>query len=105
MHVKDSYEAKYQFLITERESTALKYFNDCKLFTEYSYDVQDVYKNIDKQNADKERKTLLVFDDIFADMINNKKVKLIVTGLFIRGRKLNISLLRNHILRLQKMLD
>ena len=104
-HAKDPYEAKYQFLITERESTGLKHFNDCKLCIEYSYDAQDIYKNIDKINADKERKILLVFDDMFADMINNKKVKLIVTELFIRGRKLNISLLRNHILRFQKMLD
>ena len=105
MHAKDPYEANYQLLITERESTGLKHFNDCKLCIEYLYDVQDAYKNIDKKKADKERKILLVFDDIFADMINNKKVKLIVAELFISGRKLNISLLRNHILRFQKMLD
>ena len=54
--------------------------------------MQDVYNNIDKYNEDKECKILIVFDDITADMINNKKLNSIVTELFIRGRKLNISL-------------
>ena len=52
----------------------------------------DVYKNIDKYNIDKERKILIVFDDMIADMINNKKLNSVVTELFIRGRKLKISL-------------
>ena len=52
----------------------------------------DVYKNIDNYNPDKENKILLVFDDTIADMIHNKKLNSIVTELFIRGRKLNISL-------------
>ena len=51
-----------------------------------------VYKNIDKYNPDKENKILIVFDDMIADMINNKKLNSLVTELFIRGRKLNISL-------------
>ena len=84
--------AKYQFLINKRESTGLKYFNDPKAFIEYSNDMQDVYKNIDEYNVDKECKILIVFDDMIADMINNKKLNSIVTELFIRGRKLNISL-------------
>ena len=54
--------------------------------------MQAVYKNIDEYNANKERKILIVFDDIIADMINNKKLNSIVTELFIRGKKLNISL-------------
>ena len=54
--------------------------------------MQDVYKNIDEYNPDKENKILIVFDDMIADMINNKKLNSIVTELFIRGRKLNISL-------------
>ena len=51
-----------------------------------------VYKNIDDYNPDKENKILIVFDDMIADMIHNKKLNLIVTELFIRERKLNISL-------------
>ena len=54
--------------------------------------MQDVYKNIEEYNADKERKILIVFDDMIADMINNKKLNSVVTELLIRVRKLNISL-------------
>ena len=53
--------------------------------------MQNVYKNIDEYITDKERKTLIGFDDMIADMINNKKLNSIVTELFIRGRKLNSS--------------
>ena len=51
----------------------------------------DVYKNTDEYSVDKENKMLIVFDDMVADMIHNKKLNSIVTKLFIRGRKLNIS--------------
>ena len=51
-----------------------------------------VYKNIDNCDLNKENKILIVFDDMIADMMNNKKLNLIVTDLFIRCRKLNISL-------------
>ena len=54
--------------------------------------MQDVYKNIDEYNIDKEHKILIVFDDMIVDMINDKKLKSVVTELFIRGRKLNTSL-------------
>ena len=52
-YAKDSYEAKYQFLIKKRESTRLKHFNNPKAFIEYSNDVEDVNKNIDVYNIDK----------------------------------------------------
>ena len=54
--------------------------------------MQDVYKNIEEYNVDKEHKILIIFYDMIADMINNKKLNSIVTELFVRGRKLNISL-------------
>ena len=54
--------------------------------------MQDVYKNIEDYNLGKERKILIVFDDMIADMINNKKLNPIVIELFIRGRKVNISI-------------
>ena len=91
MYAKDQYEAKYQLLINKTESPGLKQFNDPKAFIEYSNDMQDVYKNIDEYNTAKERKILIVSDHMIADMINNKKLNSIVTELFIRGRKLNIS--------------
>ena len=92
LYAKDPYEAKYQFLINKRESTGLKHFNDPKAFIEYSNDMQDVYKNIEEYNVDKERKILIVFDGMIADMINNKKLNSVVTELFITDRKLNIFL-------------
>ena len=92
LYAKDPYEAKYQYLINKREGVGINHFNDPKAFIEYSNDMHDVYKNIDDYNPDKENKILIVFDDMIADMIHNKKLDSIVTELFIRGRKLNISL-------------
>ena len=94
LYAKDPYEDKYQYLINKRESVGLKHlkhFNDPKAFIEYSNDMHDVYKNIDNYNLNKENKVLIVFDDVVANMINNKKLNSIVTKLFIRCRKLNIS--------------
>ena len=54
--------------------------------------MHDVYKNIDEYNPDKKNKILIVFGDMIADMILNKKLNSILAELFIRGRKLNISL-------------
>ena len=54
--------------------------------------MHDVYKNIDEYNSDKENKILIVFDDMIVDMIHKKKLNSIITKLFIRDRKLNISL-------------
>ena len=92
LYAKDLYEDKYQFLIKKRENIGLKHFNDPKSFIEYSNDMRDVYKNINHYNPNKENKILIIFDNMIADMINNKKLNLIVTKLFIRRRKLNISL-------------
>ena len=92
LYAKDPYETKYQFLINKRGSTGLKHFKDPKAFIEYSNDMQDVYKNIDEYNIDKESEILIVFDNMIAPMINNKNLNSIVTELFIRRRKLNISL-------------
>ena len=82
LYAKDPYEGKYQYLTNKREGVGIDHFNDPKAFIEYSNDMQDVYKNIDEYNPDKENKILIVFDDMIADMIHNKKL----------NRKLNISL-------------
>ena len=92
MYAKDPYEAKYQYLINKWEGVGIDNFSDPKGFIEYSNDMQNVYKNIDEYNTDKENKILIVFDDMIADMINNKNLNSTLTELFIRGRKLNISL-------------
>ena len=54
--------------------------------------MQDVHKNIEDYNPGRKRKIIIVFDDMIADMINNKKLNPAVTELFLRGRKLNISI-------------
>ena len=79
LYAKDPFEAIYQ--IHKRESIGLKHFNDPKAFIGQSNDMQDVYKNIDEYNPRKKRKTLVVFDDMIGDMINNKKLNSIVTEL------------------------
>ena len=92
MYAKDPYEAKYQYLINKRESIGINHFKDPRAYSEYLNDMCDAYKNIDEYNPDKDNKNLIVFDDMMADMINNAKLNSIVTELFIRARKLNISL-------------
>ena len=59
---------------------------------EYSNDILHAYKNIEDHNPDKKRKLLIVFDNVIADMINNKKLNPVVTELFTKDRKLNITI-------------
>ena len=107
LYAKDSYEAKHQYLINKRESVRINYFNDPKAFIEYSNDMKGVYKNIDEYNPDKENKIIIVFDDMIADMIYNKRLNSIVTELFIGVENyiFFLFLLPNHTLKFQKMLD
>ena len=92
LYAKDPYETKYQYLINKRQKVGLNHFDDHKAFIEYSNDMQDVYKNIEGYKPGKKRKVLIVFDDMIADMIKNKRLNPVVTEFFIRGRKLNISI-------------
>ena len=92
LNAKDPYEAKYQYLINKREKVGLDHFKDPRAFIEYSNDMQDVHNPIENYKPNKKRKILIVFDDMIADMINNKKLNPVVTELFITGTKLNISI-------------
>ena len=92
LYAKDPYESRYQYLTNKREGVGINHFNDPETFIEYSNDMHGVYKNIDEYNPDKENTILIIFDDMIADMIHNRKLNSIVTQLFIRGRNLNISL-------------
>ena len=91
LYAKDPYEAKYQFLI-DKKMYRLKYLNDSKAFIEYSNNMGDIYENIEGGDPNKKQKNLIVFDEMIRDTHNNEKHNKIVTALFIRGRKLNISL-------------
>ena len=80
-------------LINKGENTSLKHSNDSKACVKYSNDIDDIYENIEEYNTDKKRKILIKFDNIIADVFSNKNLNLIVTELFVRGRKLKIPLI------------
>ena len=92
MYAKDPHEEKNQYLIKICEKVSIDHHNDPRVYVQYSNDIRDVYININYYNPDKEKKILIVFDDVIGDMIHNKQLNSIVTELFIRGRKLKISL-------------
>ena len=79
-------------LTNEREISVVKSKINPKVFIDYSPKIDDIYENLEDYNPTKTRKMLVVFDDMIADMKGNKKLTSIVTELFLRGRKLNISL-------------
>ena len=85
LYVKDTDEDKYQYLINKREQVGIKNLNDPHAFIEYSNDVNNYNKKRDK-------KLLKIFDDMIADIMRSEKFKAIVKELFIRCRKLNISI-------------
>ena len=71
MHAKDSSEAKYQLLINKREDVGLKHYNDSKAFIEYSNNMDGIYEDIEEYHLNKERKMLILFDDVIADITIN----------------------------------
>ena len=92
LFAKDLSEPKYEFLIKKRENVEIKHLNDPNAFIECSNTMDDVYENINDYNPIRKRKKLIVFDDMIADIMTNKKFQAIIKELFIRCRKLNISL-------------
>ena len=92
MYVKDPFESKYQLLINGRDKVGIKQTKKQKAFIDYSQTIDDVYENLEEYNPTKKRRVLIVFDDVIADMEANKNLSPIFTELFLRGRKLNISL-------------
>ena len=89
LYIKDLLESKYQLLINKREKVGIA--NLKKASIDFSQTIDDVYKNLQDHNP-KERRVLTVFDDMIVDMKSNEKLSPIVTDLFFRGIKLNISL-------------
>ena len=85
-------EPKYQFLIKKCEDVGIKHLDYSKAFIEYSQCMDDVYNNINDNNTNRNRKISVVFDDKVSDIMTNKKFQAIIKEIFIRCRKLNISL-------------
>ena len=92
LYARDLNEPKYQFLIKKREDAGIKHVNNPNAFIECSNTMDDVYENINDYNPIRKRKKLIVFNDMIADIMDNKKFQAIIKELFIRCRKLNISL-------------
>ena len=92
LYARDLNEPKYKILIKKRKDAGIKHLNDPNAFIECSNMMNDVYENIHDYNSSRKRKILIVFDDMIADIMANKKFQAIIKELFIKCRKLNISL-------------
>ena len=92
MYARDLSESKYEHLIKDPENAGIKHLNESKAFIECSNTMDDVYVNINDYNPNRRRKILIAFDDMIADIMTNKKFQAILKELFIRCRKINISL-------------
>ena len=95
LYAKDLSEPKYELLIKKHKDAGIKHFNDPNTFIECSNTMDDVniLMIIDDYNPNRKTKILIVFDDKIADVMTNKKFQAVIKELFIRCRKLNISLL------------
>ena len=92
LYGRDLNEPKYKILIKNRKDAGIKYLNDPDAFVEYSNMIDDVYENIHDYNSSRKRKILIVFGDMIADIMTNRRFQAIIQELFFRCRKLNISL-------------
>ena len=92
LYAKDLSEYKYEFLFKQREDAGTNHFNDSNAYIECSNTMDDFYEDIDNYNPNEKRKILIAFDDMIADAMTNKKIQAIIKELFIRCRKVNISL-------------
>ena len=92
LYVKDLHEPKYEYLINKGEQVGIKNLNDPHAFIEYSDDMNDVLDDINDYNKNRDKKVLIVFDDMIADIEYNKNSKRIIKELFYRARKINVSI-------------
>ena len=92
LYAKNIHEHKYEYLINKREQAGIKNLNDPHAFIEYSDDMDDVLDDINNYNKNRDKKVLIVFDDMIADIEYNKNFKRIIKELFYRARKINVSI-------------
>ena len=87
LYAKDIHEPKYEYLINKREQAGIKNLSHPQAFIEYSDDMN----NINNYNKNRDKKVLIVFDDMIADIECNKNFKRIIKELFYRAHKINVS--------------
>ena len=92
LYAKDLSKPKYEFLIKKRKNAGIKHLNDPDAFIECSNTMDNDYESIDDYNPSRKRKISIVFDDMIADIMSKKIFHTVIKELFIRCRKLNISL-------------
>ena len=92
LYGRDLKEPKYPFLIEKREDAGIKNLNNPNVFVVCSNMMDHIYGKIDNYNPKRDKKVLIVYNDVIADIMGNKKFQAIIKELFIRCRKLNISL-------------
>ena len=92
LYSRDLREPKYEYLIRKREDARIKHLNNPNAFIECSNTMDDVYENINDYNPIRKRTKLIAFDGMIADIMANEKFQSIIKELFVRCRKLNISL-------------
>ena len=92
LYARDLSEPKYEYLIKKRRRWRIRHVNNPNVFIECSNTMDDIYVNICDYNPNRRREILIVFDDMIADIMTSKKFQAIIKELFIRCRKLNISL-------------
>ena len=93
LYAKDIHEPKYEYLINKREQAGIKNLNDPHAFIEYSDDMDDVLDDINNYVKNRDKKVLIVFDDMIADIKYNKKFKRIIKELFYRAHKINVPII------------
>ena len=92
LYAKDLEKPKYKLLINKGEQAGITNFNDPTAFIEHSNSMDDILDNIEDYNKKRKRKILIIFDDMIFHVMSDKKAQQILKDLFIRCRKLNISL-------------
>ena len=92
LYAKDLEEPKYKLLIDNREKAGINFNNDPTAFIEHSSSMDDILPSIEDYNKKRKRKVLIIFDDMISHVISDKKTQQILKDLFIRCRRLNISI-------------
>ena len=85
LYARDLSKPKYQFLIKKHKDAGIKHVNNSNVFILCSNKMDDVYKDIDNYNPKRDKKVLIVFDDMIADIMTNKKFQAIIKELFIKN--------------------
>ena len=84
LYARDLHKPKYKTVIKKREDAGIKHLNDPNAFIECSNTMDDVYEDINDYNSSRKRNILIVFDDMIANIMTNKKFQSITKELFIR---------------------